>query len=54
MSPQDPQAWMRANPPLVIRVTDIETERRALDERTFVVEHLEAGNWPTPEAGDAR
>lgn len=52
----DPELIARANPALGIRI-DLdhvqETERRAMDHRTFCVERLGVGDWPTPDAAAA-
>jgi len=50
----DPAAWREANPALGIRITTdhVANERRALDARTFAVERLGVGDWPSLEAAE--
>ena len=51
----DPQAWAEANPGLGIRIAEehIARERRSMDARTFAVERLGIGDWPsTNDAAD--
>ena len=45
----DPRAWQDANPALGIRITEehIQMEREALEPRTFAVERLGVGDWPS-------
>lgn len=45
----DPQAWAHANPGLGVRITPeaVEDELRSLDRRTFAVERLGVGDWPS-------
>ncbi|MBF6557027.1 MAG: terminase [Acidimicrobiales bacterium] len=45
----DPQSWAMANPALGIRISEdhIEDERRSVHPRTFAVERLGAGDWPS-------
>jgi hypothetical protein len=45
----DPAEWAAANPGLGIRITaeHIEREQRSMDPRTFAVERLGVGDWPT-------
>lgn len=47
----DEQAWAVANPGLGIRITAeaVRDERRVLDSRTFAVERLGIGDWPSTE-----
>jgi hypothetical protein len=50
----DPEAWAIANPGLGIRISaeHIANERKSMDGRTFAVERLDVGDWPsTDEAG---
>lgn len=49
----DPERWAEANPALGIRITAeyIEAEQRALDARSFAVERLGVGEWPSTETG---
>lgn len=48
------EAWQAANPAMGIRINKefIQTERRAMDNRTFAVERLGVGDWPTDEDVD--
>jgi len=50
----DEDAWVAANPAIGIRINKdfIRTERRALDNRTFAVERLGVGDWPSDEDAD--
>lgn len=50
----DDQAWAQANPGLGIRITSeiVETEQRSLDPRTFAVERLGIGDWPSLDAAE--
>lgn len=52
----DPDAWAQANPGLGIRIAaeHVANERRAMDDRTFAVERLNIGDWPSLEALDGR
>jgi len=45
----DPDAWAQANPGLGIRISlgHIELEQRSMDPRTFAVERLGIGDWPS-------
>lgn len=45
----DPDVWRMANPAMGIRINEefVKTERRALDLRSFAVERLGVGDWPT-------
>jgi hypothetical protein len=45
----DPAAWAVANPGLGIRITPdyVGNEQRSLDARTFAVERLGVGDWPS-------
>lgn len=51
----DPEQWARANPALGIRISaeHIARERRSMDARTFAVERLGVGDWPSTD-GEAR
>lgn len=51
----DEEAWQRANPSLGIRIssTHVEHERRSMDPRTFAVERLGVGDWPSTDPGGA-
>jgi hypothetical protein len=50
----DPEAWARANPGVGIRITPehIGQERRSMDPRTFAVERLGVGDWPSTNPED--
>lgn len=52
----DPEAWAQANPALGIRISaeHIERERRSMDPRTFAVERLGIGDWPSTDGQDAQ
>jgi hypothetical protein len=52
----DRELWGAANPALNIRITEerIATERASLDPRTFAVERLGAGDWPSTDPAGAR
>jgi hypothetical protein len=45
----DPANWARSNPAMGIRITTdyIRNEQRSLDPRSFAVERLGVGDWPT-------
>jgi hypothetical protein len=45
----DPETWAQANPGLGIRITEehIAREQRSMDPRTFAVERLGVGDWPS-------
>lgn len=45
----DLELWMQANPGMGIRITPehVEAEHRSLDPRTFAVERLGIGDWPS-------
>jgi hypothetical protein len=47
----DPKVWARSNPGLGIRISPehIEKERRSMDPRTFAVERLGVGDWPSTD-----
>jgi hypothetical protein len=47
----DPEVWAQANPGLGIRITSghIQMEQRSMDPRTFAVERLGVGDWPSPD-----
>ena len=49
----DYDAWQKANPSLGIRIspTHVEHERRSMDPRTFAVERLGVGDWPSTDPG---
>jgi phage terminase large subunit-like protein len=49
----DEEAWAQANPALGIRIsTDhVAAERRSMDDRTFIVERLGVGDWPSTDGG---
>jgi phage terminase large subunit-like protein len=51
-----PEAWAEANPALGIRISQehIERERRSMDPRTFAVERLGIGAWPSTDGVDAQ
>lgn len=44
----DREGWRAANPAMGIRINErfVETERRAMDARSFAVERLGVGDWP--------
>lgn len=44
-------AWAAANPGLGIRISleHVEREQRSMDPRTFAVERLGVGDWPSPD-----
>ncbi len=46
---RDPAVWAASNPALGIRITHeyVSDERRAMDPRTFAVERLGVGDWPS-------
>lgn len=48
------QAWAQANPGLGIRISaeHIAREQRSMDARTFAVERLGAGDWPSTDPDD--
>ena len=48
------EGWVAANPAMGIRINEefIQTERRAMDNRTFAVERLGVGDWPSGEDAD--
>jgi hypothetical protein len=50
----DPNIWAEANPGMGIRISQeaIEDEWNALDRRTFAVERLGVGDWPSTEPDD--
>jgi hypothetical protein len=47
----DPELWAMANPALGIRISaeHIDRERRSMDFRTFAVERLNVGDWPSTD-----
>lgn len=47
----DPAEWARANPGLGIRISaeHVALEQRAMDGRTFAVERLGVGDWPSSD-----
>lgn len=47
----DPQAWAESNPGFAIRIAGdyIAHEQRSLDPRTFAVERLGVGDWPSTD-----
>ena len=48
---QDPEAWAQSNPGLGIRISaeHVEREQRSMDPRTFAVERLGVGDWPSTD-----
>jgi phage terminase large subunit-like protein len=52
----DTEVWARANPALGIRISaeHIERERRSMDPRTFAVERLGIGDWPSTDGQDSQ
>lgn len=50
----DPAQWAVANPALGIRITEeyVAAERQALAARSFAVERLGVGDWPSPDEAD--
>lgn len=51
---RDPKSWALANPALGIRISPeyIEAEHRELDPRSFAVERLGVGDWPSGDGED--
>jgi hypothetical protein len=51
LDPDDRDGWRSANPALGVRITEefVESERRAMDPKTFAVERLGVGDWPATE-----
>jgi hypothetical protein len=51
----DPEVWAQANPALGIRVSleHVGREQRSMEARTFAVERLSVGDWPSTEGLDA-
>jgi hypothetical protein len=47
----DPDVWAQANPGLGIRISfeHVEREQRSMDPRTFAVERLGVGDWPSTD-----
>jgi hypothetical protein len=52
-SATSPDAVVQANPGLGIRITSehVDRERRSMDPRTFAVERLSVGDWPSTDGG---
>ena len=52
----DPGVWAQANPALGIRIDPehVAAEQRSMDPRTFAVERLGVGDWPSTEAGEQK
>jgi hypothetical protein len=52
----DPETWALANPGLGIRISaeHIAREHRSMDPRTFAVERLGVGDWPSADGKGAR
>ena len=52
----DPTSWAQANPALGIRISPehVSHEYLSMDARTFAVERLGAGDWPSTLAGGAK
>jgi hypothetical protein len=50
----DPEAWAGANPGMGIRISaeHIAREQRSMDARTFAVERLGVGDWPSTDPDD--
>lgn len=50
----DPDVWAQANPALGIRITEehVAREQRSMAPRTFAVERLGVGDWPSTEESD--
>lgn len=48
---EDPAEWAAANPGLGIRISleHVAREQRSMDPRTFAVERLGVGDWPSPD-----
>lgn len=48
---EDPEVWAQANPALGIRIAaeHIANEQRSMDPRTFAVERLGVGDWPSTD-----
>lgn len=55
-TPLDPEAWAQANPAMGIRITSeyVAAEQRSLSARTFEVERLSIGHWPSTDEDDGR
>jgi hypothetical protein len=51
----DPEAWLRANPALGIRISveHVGNEQRSMDARTFAVERLGVGDWPRTDGAES-
>ena len=51
----DPARWLMANPAMGIRISEehIANEQRSMDPRTFAVERLGVGDWPSLDASGA-
>jgi hypothetical protein len=52
----NPEFWAQANPGLGIRISaeHIAREQRSMDARTFAVERLGVGDWPSADGLDAQ
>lgn len=52
--PTDPDLWAEANPGLGIRISTehVAREQRSMDPRTFAVERLGVGDWPSTNPDD--
>jgi hypothetical protein len=52
----DPEGWAQANPGLGIRISaeHIEREQRSMDPRTFAVERLGVGDWPSTDGSSGQ
>jgi hypothetical protein len=50
----NPEAWAEANPSLGIRITGehVASEQRSMHPRTFAVERLGVGDWPSLDTAD--
>jgi phage terminase large subunit-like protein len=50
----DPEMWAQANPGLGIRIAaeHVAREQRSMDPRTFAVERLGVGDWPSTDADE--
>lgn len=53
---RDPQAWAQANPGLGIRISTetVDNEQRSMSARSFAVERLGAGAWPSTDEEASR
>jgi hypothetical protein len=54
LDPDDRDGWYAANPALGVRISEefVEAEQRAMDPKTFAVERLGVGDWPSTTADE--